>query len=123
MKSLNHYAYIGDTFAIEWYHDKNGKSQVLDYYSQLDKAERVKVMRLFKLLGDVGKIHDKTKFRYEGNHIYTFKCVQHRFLCFFVAGKCVVVCHGFKKKQQKLPAKERLKAERLRANYLLEEGL
>ena len=62
---------------------------------------------LFKRIGDFGKISDITKFRNEGEKIFAFKPQPDRFLSFFYVGKKIVITHGFRKKTQKLPKKEK----------------
>lgn len=66
-------AYSGDAFTIEWYFDEHQRSAALDYYNQLTINERILILKLFKRIGDVSEIHDKTKFRFEGDKIYAFK--------------------------------------------------
>jgi hypothetical protein len=99
-------AYIGQEFTIEWYYSPSGESQALHYYQELDTSDRIKVLKLFKLMGDIGKISDQTKFRNEGDKIYAFKPQPHRFLSFFVEGKKVIIT----KKQDKLPQGEKDRA-------------
>jgi len=73
-------AYEGEQFTVEWYYSPKGESQALEYYLELDASDRVKVLKLFKMIGDIGKISDQTKFRNEGDKIYAFKPQPHRFL-------------------------------------------
>jgi hypothetical protein len=80
-------AYSGDAFTIEWYFDEHRHSEVLEYYNQLNTPERIQLLKLFKRMGDAGEIHDKTKFRFEGDKIYAFKPQPERFLCFFMKAK------------------------------------
>jgi len=80
-------AYKGDALQIEWYYSPKGNSHALEHYLELDHKDRVKVFKLFKMMGDVGKIRDETKFRSEGDKVYAFKPQPHRFLSFFVQGK------------------------------------
>lgn len=103
-------AYEGHEFTIEWYYSPKGESQALQYYKELDAGDRIQVLKLFKLMGDVGKIRDQTKFRNEGDKIYAFKPQPHRFLSFFVEGKKIIVTNAFWKKQDKLPQGEKDKA-------------
>ena len=84
-------AYEGQEFTVEWYHNSSGKSLVLDYYKALDIDDRIKLLRLFKRMGDSGEIRDKTKFNSEGDKIYAFKPQPFRFLCFFFDGKKIIV--------------------------------
>jgi len=105
--SKTYVAYLGSEFTIEWYYSEKGESQALDYYLQLDDSDRRKVLILFRIMGDIGKIHDETKFRNEGDKIYAFKPKPHRFLSFSVAGKKIIVTNAFWKKQDKLPESEK----------------
>jgi hypothetical protein len=83
-KVREYIAYSGDAFTIEWYFDEHCHSEALEYYNQLNTHERVQLLKLFKRMGDAGEIHDKTKFRFEGDKIYVFKPQPERFLCFFL---------------------------------------
>jgi phage-related protein len=111
-------AYSGDAFTIEWYFDEKCHSEALEYYIQLDARERIQLLKLFKRIGDVGEIHDKTKFRFEGDKIYAFKPKPERFLCFFYEGKKIIVTNGFRKKQQKMPIREKEAALKKRDSYI-----
>jgi len=117
-RNYEYVAYSGDSFTIEWYFDAKGHSQALEYYRSLKLDERVQLLKLFKRMGDSGEIRDKTKFRNEGNKIYAFKPQPDRFLCFFCDGKKIVVTNAFRKKQQKLPQKEKDRALKMRDNYI-----
>jgi hypothetical protein len=68
-------------------------------------------------MGDAGIIKDITKFRNEGDKIYAFKPQPNRFLCFFYEGKKIIITNGFRKKQQKLPVKEKENALNKRDDY------
>lgn len=110
-------AYEGEQFTIEWYYSEKGESQAFEYYLSLASIDRVKVLRLFKIMGDIGKIQDECKFRNEGEKIYAFKPKPHRFLSFFVEGKKIIVTNAFWKKQDKLPTNERDRALMCRESY------
>ncbi len=110
-------AYQGTAFTIEWYYDANGSSQALEYYNSLNAEEKIKVLRLFKRMGDVGEIKDRTKFNFEGNQIYAFKPKPQRFLCFFFTGKKIIVTNAFCKRKQKLPQNEKDKAVKYKMDY------
>jgi phage-related protein len=111
-------AYKGDAFQIEWYYSPKGDSQARNYYLELDQQDRRKVLTLFKMMGDVGKINDITKFRNEGDKVYAFKPQPHRFLSFFLQGKKIIVTNAFWKKQDKLPENEKGKALKCMDSYL-----
>lgn len=110
-------AYQGSCFTIEWYYNEKGISEAYNYYSQLPPQRRRKVLALFKHMGEMGKIFDKTKFRYEGDQVYTFKPQPDRFLCFFFTSKKIIITNAFEKKTNKLPKHEKEKALISRAKY------
>jgi phage-related protein len=110
--------YEGKAYTIEWYFTDKGKSPVNDFYSSLNKIRRIQLLKLIKYMGDIGQIRNKTKFRNEGNKIYAFKPQPGRFLCFFTKGKKIIITNGFTKKTDKLPSREKSKAERYMKDYL-----
>jgi len=121
----NFIAYRGSAFTIEWYYDVGCKSTVLDYFLELSSERQDQVLKLFKLMGDRGRINNILKFRNEGNGIYAFKPQPDRFLCFFCKGKKIVVTNAFEKKQDKLPPSEKERALMIKKNYerRVEEGV
>ncbi len=72
-------AYRGYFYIIEWFYDEKENSEVFEYYRNLSGDVRRKILVLFKRMGDLGIIYDKTKFRCEGDQIYSFKPQPHRF--------------------------------------------
>jgi len=117
MKEQDAIIYSGSQFTIEWYFDESGNCPARDYYRSLIEDRRVKFIKLARLMGEVGKIFDSTKFRNEGDQIYAFKPQPDRYLCFFVVGRKIVVTNAFEKKTQKLPAKEKQRALRIKDSF------
>jgi phage-related protein len=109
--------YSGSQFVIEWYFDERGESPARDYYRQLSVERQVKFIKLARLMGEVGKIFDTTKFRSEGDQIYAFKPQPDRYLCFFIVGRKIIVTNAFEKKSQKLPVKEKERALRSKKDF------
>jgi len=83
--------YSGEKFVVEWFYDEDGNSDSFTYFEELDKVQKQKFLHLVKRIGDAGKINDKTKFRNEGDKIYTFKPQPDRFLCFFFKGGKIII--------------------------------
>ena len=110
-------AYEGIEFTIEWYYDIKGHSQALEYFMEQSKKKQRKLLNLFRLMGEQGQIFDKTKFRHEGDRIYAFKPQPDRYLCFFFAGKKIIVTNAFVKKSQKLPQGEKDQALKACQSY------
>lgn len=77
----------------------------------------MKVLNLFKMMGESGKIKDKSKFRNEGDKVYAFKPQPYRFLSFFVSGRKIIITNAFRKKQDKLPRNEKERALKCMESY------
>ena len=117
MKVREYIAYAGEAFTIEWYIDARGHSPALEYFLSLSEDRQDQVLFLFKRMGDFGRISDLTKFRNEGDKIFAFKPQPDRYLCFFIAGKKIVISNAFEKKSQKLPPSEKLRALKAYSDY------
>jgi hypothetical protein len=113
--------YGGAYYSIEWGLDKAGTCQARDYYNALDEGDRAKALALFKRMADVGKIYDTAKFTKETEKLYVFKPQPHRFFSFFVKGKRIIVVSAYRKQGQKMPLRERERAEALMGTWLREE--
>lgn len=116
-KSLEYVAFEGKKFTIEWYFDNKGQSLALDYFNSLRDEEQIKLLNLLELMGNVGEIKNKTKFRNEGDKIYAFKPQPHRFLCFFFVGNKIIITNAFQKKTDKLPISEKERALKIKDNF------
>ncbi len=116
-QSKEYIALEGTKFTIEWYFDAKGKSAAWEYFESLDDDMQIKLLGLFELMGNVGAIRNKTKFRYEGDKVYAFKPQPHRFLCFFFTGHKIIVTNAFHKKSDKLPANEKERALNSKDDY------
>jgi phage-related protein len=110
--------YSGSKFTLEWYYDKNGKSQAYEYFENASEDLQDKFLILAKKMGEFGKIFDINKFRNEGDGIYAFKPQPDRYLSFFTTGKKIIVTNGFRKKTDKLPKSEKDLAIKYRQDYL-----
>jgi len=114
----NFIAYKGKKFIIEWYYDSNGESKALEYFETLPKNRKRKLIYLFYVLSDVGKIFNEEKFRYEGNQVYVFKTSPDRFFCFFFDGAKIIITNAYEKKSSKMPHREKQKAIKAKENYI-----
>lgn len=93
-----------------------------DFYKELDRKVKIKVMHVLELIKQVDRVPDKflspmvgyeglfeVRIEYESN-IY-------RIFCCFDEGKLVVLFNGFQKKTQKTPKNEVERAMRLKKEY------
>ncbi len=114
----NYVVYDGNELTIEWYFTSRGKSEALAYFEDLPINRKKKVVNLIRLLGNVGKIFNKEKFRNEGDRIYALKASEDRFLCFFFDGAKVIVTNAYIKKSTKMPLREKEKALKAKKDYV-----
>ena len=112
--------YNGCCFVAEWYYDNRNKSQALEYFTRLTQDRKIKFLRLIKLICEVGKILDITKFRNEGNEIYVFKSGTDRFFRFFHRGKKIIVTNAYEKKSRKMSTNDKNRARRCKDSYVNE---
>jgi phage-related protein len=110
-------AYKGSEFSIEWYFDARGQALALEHFKKQPTNKQRKVLNLFRLMGDQGKIFDETKFRNEEDKIYAFKPQPDRYFCFFFRGKKIIVTNAFTKKSQKMPKGEKELAVKAKQSY------
>ena len=76
--------YIGECFTVEWYYEETGYSQACENFLTVSDVQKRKFLILVKRIADYGKIFDITKFRNEGDNIYSFKPHPDRYLSFFL---------------------------------------
>jgi hypothetical protein len=110
--------YRGCKFTIEWYFDDRGKSLPLEYFEELSFARKKKLWHLLRILGDLGKLLNEEKFRYEGDQVYALKPHPDRFLCFFFEGSKIIITNAYEKKTAKMPVQEKRKALQAKAEYI-----
>ena len=111
-------AYRGEKYIVEWYFNRKGESQALDFFNNLNMIEQQRFFHLVKRMGDFGYISDKTKFRNEEDGIYAFKPQPNRFLSFFYEGGKIIITYGFVKKSQKLKKQDKACALTARDDYV-----
>ena len=117
MRASEVVVYKGSAFTIEWYFDERGNSAAREYYEALSTERRVKLLKLVRLMGEIGRIFDTTKFRNEGDQVFAFKPQPDRYLCFFVTGKKIIITNAFEKKSQKLSQGEKDRALKAKSDF------
>ena len=79
---------------------------------------QAKASALFARMADRGRILDKTKFTKETEKLYAFKPQPHRFFCFFVKGRKIIIVTAYRKQRDKAPKLEIDRANGIRLAYL-----
>jgi len=110
--------YEGGYFTIVWGAAANAQCQAFEYFEGMNAGDQAKASALFLRLADQGAIYDKTKFRKETEELFAFKPQPHRFFCFFVKGRKVVIVTAYRKQGEKAPKRELKRAEAGRLSYL-----
>jgi len=97
---------------------KDGRSYVEEFFQELPRDLKSRLIRLIEFIADHGDPGNKKKFRYEDGGIYAIKQGQARVYSFFDAGRFILPTHGALKKQQKANPEDLARAKRLREAYL-----
>ena len=58
----NFIAYQGLKYTLEWYYNDRGDSKAFQYYEELTADRQRKILHLFNVLGNLGKIPNEEKF-------------------------------------------------------------
>lgn len=106
-------AYRGRMFTIAYAVDRNGRSPGKEFFDGLPCEDQAKLMRLFALLAEQGKIANPEKFGNLKGGFREFKSFQVRMPCRFLPQAIVLVTHGFKKQRDRTPREEIERAQRI----------
>lgn len=107
---------------IKFYEDRAGRVPVIEFLDSLDLKMRQKMLRAIQALQDIGMPFE---FRYQSH--WTMAYFEHRdkaetnisymIYFFFIGGKAVLT-HGFIKKTEKTPLREKERAKKIRDDYI-----
>jgi hypothetical protein len=115
--------YRGSRYQIEWAVTLNEQMPAADFFQELSDRDQAKMLALFRLIGETGRIHSSEHFRkVKGSKFFEFKHFQIRMLCFFTREKSIVITSGFRKKQNKIPNKEIARANKIMREHLQKGG-
>ena len=101
-------AYEGERFKIIFATELCGAVPADEFFNQLSKTDKAKLMALFKLAGDHASFKNKEKFGDLGHGLFEFKSFQNRmpFAYAKTERSLIVITHGFVKKKNKTPQQE-----------------
>ena len=103
MNSTGKTAAQGAWGTVEWAWDHRGRLPAKEFVASLSPDDQAKLLALFKLLAEQGKIRNTEKFkRVEGTGLFEFKSFQLRLLGDFRPNRRFLVAHGLHKKKDKL---------------------
>jgi len=115
----NFLVYKGAHYSIYFHAENAESSEVYEYYKKCDMPTRANLLYLAQRLADHSRIYDITKFRLENqkHKIYAFKAKHHRFFCFFMENKLIIITSAYRKHGQKVDRKELWKAIKIQELY------
>jgi mRNA-degrading endonuclease RelE of RelBE toxin-antitoxin system len=105
MASKRVVAVQGLKLTVEWAVDFRGRTPALDFFKELSREDRQKVLALFKRLADTGDISNREHFKSlgkQGQGLWEFKRFQLRFLGDYRLGRRFLVALGLRKKKDDL---------------------
>ncbi len=111
-------AYRGARFTIEFAIRTDGSVPAFHFFDDAQERWQARLLVLFKMMGDTGRISSQEQFRKLAGEFFEFKAFQNRMPCYFRPDKRVVITHGFiKKKEGAAPKQEVERAEMIWAEY------
>lgn len=119
-------------YTVEFYEDKNGNSQVLEFAEELrvkaitSKDARIQYKQMsmyFELLSLKGTNMNDNITKHIEDGIWELRPGINRVFYFFYNNNTYVLLHQFRKRTQKTPKSEIEKAKREREDYLNKKGV
>jgi hypothetical protein len=106
--------YSGAQLTISFARENSGRYPGAEFFESLDRADKAKLMVLFKMLGDHGRIANPEKLGNLKNGLFEFKSHQIRMpFAYAATRRLVVITHGFIKKSPKASSEEISRAWRI----------
>lgn len=114
-------------YEIEFYEDKNGKSEITDYIKELNaKADTSKECRInfnkivayMDMLGELGTRVGEPVTKHLEGEIWELRPLKNRFLYAYYKDNKFIILHYFIKRTQKTPRREIEQAKRNLEDYL-----
>ena len=118
-------------YTVEFYEDKNGKSEVQEYLIHLakeaktDKNARININKIFayiKALEEYGTRIGKPIVKHIEGNLWELRPLSNRIFFFYWKDNKFVLVHYYIKKSQKLPRKEKEKALRNIKDWIERKG-
>jgi hypothetical protein len=92
-----------------------------EFVECLDESDQRKLEVLFRRMADMGKIFNREQFKLVEGKIFEFKRFQIRIGCFQIGARWILT-HGFKKKGDRWPDSQLVRANRIMAEHLAREA-
>jgi len=114
---MDEIAYAGNRLSIV-FAGLSGGSPALTFYESLSDLEQNRLMALFVRLADTGVLFNREQFKkVEGTEFFEFKRNDVRMLCRFLKDARLLLLHGFRKKQDRIPQRELERTKQIWARW------
>lgn len=114
-------------FEIQFYKDRSGKSEILDYLDDLQakaqtskdaKINREKILTYLSVLAEYGTRIGNPIVKHIDGGIWELRPLRNRIFFFYWKDNKIVLLHYYIKKSQKAPVKEIDKARKILKDFL-----
>lgn len=114
-------------FEIQFYKDKNGRSEIIDYLDELKvkattskdaRINREKILVYLQALSEYGTRIGKPIVKHIEGDIWELRPLRNRIFFFYWKDNKFVLLHHYTKKSQKMPTKELNKARVILKDFL-----
>ena len=114
-------------FHIEFYKDKDGKSEIIDFLDELqqkgetsktERVNRMKILAHMQALEENGTRIGQPFVKHIEGSLWELRPLKNRIFFFYLKDDTFVLLHHFVKKSQKTPEKE-IEQARLKQKYFL----
>jgi len=118
-------------YEIEFYRDKNGKSEIVDYLDELqkkaetsktDRINREKILSYIAALAEYGTRIGKPMVKHIEGDLWELRPLSNRIFFFYWKNNRFVLLHHFIKKTQKTPPAEIAQAQTKLKSFLERNG-
>jgi len=111
-----------ENYQIIFFQKSNGRKPVFEYLNKLSKKDRSKIVDCIQGLSAYSEFRKEPFSRHLSGKLRELKVDfshnRHRVIYFFNIGKIIILLHAFKKKTNKTPAREILRAKKYMQEYL-----
>ena len=112
----------GRKITIEFAVRAGGDMPAKEFYDSLDARDKRKLNPPMVRLAEDGRVENEEHFGKLQDDIWEFKAFQVRMPGFFLKGGRFILTHGFKKKKDRTPKSEIVRAETIRSEHIARES-
>lgn len=109
--------YTGQEFVVEFAIQLSGISDSYNFFQDLERKKKARILRVIKRYADFGKINNREQFRKVEGDLWEFKNYQTRIIMYHCTRGVIALTNGFIKKGDRIPPAEISRANRIKQEY------